>query len=117
MATATKITRVTVPATNRADAVTVEVDANGQVTFDGDPIGTVWKGEYSYSPKAAGHSRVVRYHASVDEWCATGPEKGYTYTGGTFPSHYRKNTRKAALAYLVALALGADNPAYFTWKR
>ena len=109
---------VVVPATSLTEATTVEVDANGRVTHHGEVIGTVWKGEYSYSPKAAGHSgRIVRYHASVDEWCAMGPEKGYTYTGGTFPSHYRKNTRKAALAYLVALAAGDDRAAYFTWER
>jgi hypothetical protein len=114
--------RIEVPATTKGEAATVHLYDNGTVFLeDGTFLGAVSKGSYSYSPTAAGHGgRIVRYHTQVDEWQATLPGSfGNTdYRGGTYPSHYRKNTRKAALAYLLAVHAGenASEAGYFYWE-
>lgn len=109
------MTTIRVPETTKAAGATVEVSTEGLVTMEGREIGTIGRGSYRYSPTAAGHGgRIARYHSEVGEWTARTPE-GVEYRGGIYPSHYRKNTRKAALAFLVAAAAGAEGPGYFYW--
>lgn len=118
--TATATTTIKVPATSKAPAAVVELALDGGVTLDGELIGTLTQGEYTYSPRAAGHSgRIARFHQSMPEWGAEAIGGGYKFNGGIYPSHYRKNTRKAALAFLVAVASGvpAGEAGYFTWSR
>lgn len=119
------MTRIRVPATDRGPAAYVELAADGTVTNEeGRVLGTVGRGSYRYSPPAAGHSgRIARFHMEVGEWTARAPD-GRTYEGGIFPGHYRKNTRKAALAFLVAAdanppgrIVGNLHPEYFYWAR
>jgi hypothetical protein len=120
-------TAVRVPATSKASAATVTVREDGSVYKDGTLVGYVSKGAYTYSPKAAGHSgRIARYHTEVAEWVALTVKDAekptyeqYPYKGGVFPSHYRKNTRKAALAYLVAVSEGVPqgDARYFYWEK
>jgi len=107
---------------NDREAIMVELDPETGEVFvpsqGGIRIGVVHKGEYTSSPKAAGHGgRVVRYHSTGDEWRST-PERDLdkpsyqqygTYRGSIFPSHYRKNTRQAAIAALLT------DDHYFTW--
>jgi hypothetical protein len=124
--------RINVPASTKGPAALVHVTDDGRVYLDdgaNDPgrfLGQIsGDGSYAYSPPAAGHSgRIARYHTSVREWEALTPDEigkpsydQHPYRGGVFPAHYRKNTRKAALAYLLAVDAGADAPSYFTWVR
>lgn len=100
----------------------VQVDfdlVTGEVRYQGVLYGVVAQGSYSYAPKAAGHGgKVIRFSAEVGEWQAFNPEdlakpshERYGYRGGVFPSHYRKNTRQAAIAALLT------GDSYFTWAR
>lgn len=110
------MTTIRVPGTTKAGAATVTVSTEGKVTMEGREIGTIGRGSYTYSPRAAGHGgRIARFHTSVGEWTARTTE-GREYRGGIYPSHHRKNTRKAALAFLVAAAAGAEGPGYFYWE-
>lgn len=126
------MTHVKVPATTKGPAADVLVGADGSVTWDDRLIGYVFKGSYSVSPKAAGHGgRIVRYHAENDEWAAVLPNsaehhmasKGFTegadFRGGDWKQSRRKNSRKAACAFLVAVASGVTklDAEYFYWER
>lgn len=122
--------KLDIPATTKGPATTIEIE-DGEVRLDGEVIGYVFKGEYHVSPKAAGHNRVVRYHASHDEWAALLPgsteraiaEIGHSvsadFRGGDWKSSRKKNSRKAACAFLVAVASGTPvhEAEYFFWER
>jgi hypothetical protein len=120
-----KVAKVKVPATRNGPEVTAELTPvrygdfepgdRWHVTVDGRVLGTIDKGEYTYAPRAAGfQGKVVRYSTGVTDWRATAPD-GAEYRGGVFPSHYRKNSRKAAIAFLVAHDAGDTSARYFTW--
>lgn len=107
--------RVRVPATNHTPATTVEYDPEtGTVLHDGVDIGRACKGTYSYAPKAAGHGgRIVRFHKSCPEWQARSRVHSHIYRGN---EHWGKNTRKAAIAFLLAAAAGASSPDHIIYR-
>ena len=118
---------IVVPATDLAPAVSVELDTeSGAVSLDGSPIGVVWQGEASAWVAVAGHRGRIGNSVTVADWRALTVEEQAlprneqrAYSGDVFRAHQRKNTRKAALAYLVARAAGASwsDARYFHWAR
>jgi hypothetical protein len=78
---------------------TVNVDpVDGAVSWDGRPIGYVWKGERTYSPPTHKGSRIVKYHKHVPEW------HGHPSRTGHSPS-IRRDTRVEVLRELIAVAM------------
>jgi hypothetical protein len=121
-----------VPATTKSAAAVVNVTSDGRAYLeDGTFLGTVFKGEYTVNHNAAGHSgRVLRFSLDHAEWAALLPNKtmnaveqgGFShradFRGGDWKQSRRKNSRKAALAFLLAVHGGEDagRAEYFYWQ-
>lgn len=119
---------VKLPGTNKSEPTTVYVgpytdhgyEESADVYSDaqgGVFLGTLIKGEYTYSPKAAGFGgRIARYHKSVSEWQAQAANSTQhrKYRGGNYPG---RNTRQCALIYLVLSMNLVEHPHYFYVER
>lgn len=75
----------------------VEISAEGEVTWEGDCIGYVWKGSRTYSPPLHKGSRIVKYHKEVPEWHG-GPRPRYG-------ARHRRDTRQQVIQDLIATRL------------
>ena len=76
-------------------------------------IGRLRQTEYTYSPRAAGHSgRVARFHRSVKTWHAealdTSGRVVAKWKGKEVKPDPRMHTRQAALAFLLLAARSPD---------
>jgi hypothetical protein len=108
---------------HKFDPTTVQLDSEGYISLDGTRIGRIGKGSYRYSPPTHKGSRIARYHSDVSEWQAValdntkGMPVGREYKGGVYGDK-RKNTRRAAIAYVIAVHGGVspENARYFTWN-
>lgn len=89
------------------EATEVQIDEDGRVRHAGTPIGWVRKGTRTYSPPTHRGSRIVRYHKRIDEWQAC-TEPGRYHLEFRGRGMYGRDTRRAAIAYLIARANGID---------
>ena len=115
--------RLQVPASNLAPAATVELDTDGRVSLDDVLIGVVWKRSASTWRPAAGHAGRIGTSGEAADWRALTVEESklpsqeqLPYSGDVFRDA-RKNTRKAAIVYLLARHAGAgwSDARYFQW--
>jgi hypothetical protein len=123
--TTNKTMALKIPATSVADAAVVEYDVqSGEAFLDGASIGYAWKGTTSVFVAAAGHRGRIGNSSELADWRALTPaekllpqHEQHPFTGDTFRAYARKNSRKAALAYLLARAagVGSSDARYFTW--
>lgn len=124
--------RVTVPAartSHQDDAVTIgrttvlldEAGKDGMgwmnVYASGILLGRIRKGSYTYSPPMHKGSRVVLYHKQVPEWQADAVDTKGRQIGQTWKGSIgnKKNTRQAAIAYLLLAARSTHEEARWFW--
>lgn len=84
------------------DETVVMVADDGEVSWHGQKIGYVWKGERTYSPPTHKGSRIVKYHKQVAEW------HGDLGLRGRYAPRYREDTRQDVIRCLIAAASKAS---------
>lgn len=80
------------------DETVVTVADDGEVQWNGQKIGYVWKGSRRYSPPAYKGSRIVKYNKQVPEW------HGDLGLRGRYAPRYREDTRQEVIRCLIAAA-------------
>lgn len=113
---------VTVPAVRDAfEQTVVQYDSDtGRVYLDDTFIGTISKG--SNTVRVGGNARrgSAHYFAGVTAWQAWLPEHAphshrHDFDGDHYPAHYKRNSRRGAIAFLLTAHLGEKADAYFSW--